>query len=83
MSLSMTTFTNLHMFCFSIYLQIRLSDFVHLARSIVGGKSLTTPHGTWWPMEATRRLAVLFVTTLALLFARLQIMGSQLPVFTR
>lgn len=63
---------------------MRLSDFLHLARSVVSGKSLmtTTPHG-WWPHEATKRLLVLVVTTLALLFARLQIMGSQLPVFTR
>uniref|UniRef100_A0A336KWY0 dolichyl-phosphate-mannose--protein mannosyltransferase n=1 Tax=Culicoides sonorensis TaxID=179676 RepID=A0A336KWY0_CULSO len=45
---------------------------------------MTTPHGiVWWPHEATKRLVVLVVTTLALLFARLQIMGSQLPVFTR
>lgn len=64
---------------------MRLSDFLHLARSVISGKSLmTTPHGiVWWPHEATKRLVVLVLTTLALLFARLQIMGSQLPVFTR
>lgn len=65
-----------------LYLQIRLSDIYHLARSVMSGKSLALPSG-WWPHEATRRLAVLCVATVALLFARLQIMGSQLPVFTR
>ncbi|XP_058831025.1 protein O-mannosyl-transferase Tmtc3-like [Topomyia yanbarensis] len=62
--------------------KIRLGDIYHLARSVMSGKSLTLPSG-WWPHEATRRLAVLCVATVALLFARLQIMGSQLPVFTR
>lgn len=62
--------------------KIRLSDIYHLARSVLSGKSLALPSG-WWPHEATRRLAVLCVATVALLFARLQIMGSQLPVFTR
>ncbi|KAL1404068.1 hypothetical protein pipiens_019080, partial [Culex pipiens pipiens] len=61
---------------------IRLSDIYHLARSVMSGKSLALPSG-WWPHEATRRLAVLCVSTVALLFVRLQIMGSQLPVFTR
>ncbi|XP_052873324.1 protein O-mannosyl-transferase Tmtc3 [Anopheles cruzii] len=64
--------------------KIRLGDIYHLARSMAsgGGKSLALPTG-WWPHEASRRLVVLCVTTVALLFARLQIMGSQLPVFTR
>lgn len=70
------------MFSF-VYLQIRLSDFLHIARSLISGKNLTTPQGIWWPQEATKRLAILVVMTLTLLFARLQIMGSQLPVFTR
>ncbi|KFB49857.1 hypothetical protein ZHAS_00017881 [Anopheles sinensis] len=61
---------------------IRLGDIYHLARSMMSGKSFALPAG-WWPHEASRRLAVLCVTTVALLFARLQIMGSQLPVFTR
>ncbi|XP_055629787.1 protein O-mannosyl-transferase Tmtc3-like [Toxorhynchites rutilus septentrionalis] len=60
--------------------KLRLGDIYHLARSAMTGKTL--PSG-WWPHEATRRLVVLFVATVALLFARLQIMGSQLPVFTR
>lgn len=62
--------------------QIRLGDIYHLARSMMSGKTFALPTG-WWPHEASRRLAVLCVTTVALLFARLQIMGSQLPVFTR
>ncbi|XP_050093554.1 protein O-mannosyl-transferase Tmtc3 [Anopheles aquasalis] len=62
--------------------KIRLGDIYHLARSMMSGKSLALPTG-WWPHEASRRLVVLCVTTVALLFARLQIMGSQLPVFTR
>lgn len=36
-----------------------------------------------WSGEATKRLTVLAATTICLLLARLQIMGSQLPVFTR
>nr|XP_040240135.2 protein O-mannosyl-transferase Tmtc3 [Anopheles coluzzii]XP_040240136.2 protein O-mannosyl-transferase Tmtc3 [Anopheles coluzzii]XP_040240137.2 protein O-mannosyl-transferase Tmtc3 [Anopheles coluzzii]XP_040240138.2 protein O-mannosyl-transferase Tmtc3 [Anopheles coluzzii]XP_040240139.2 protein O-mannosyl-transferase Tmtc3 [Anopheles coluzzii]XP_049465911.1 protein O-mannosyl-transferase Tmtc3 [Anopheles coluzzii] len=62
--------------------KIRLGDIYHLARSMMSGKTFALPTG-WWPHEASRRLAVLCVTTVALLFARLQIMGSQLPVFTR
>lgn len=63
-------------------LQIRLGDLSHLARALLGNKSITLPSGTW-SCEASRRLAVLCLTTIALLIVRLQIMGSQLPVFTR
>jgi hypothetical protein len=69
-------------FLFPLNFQIRVGDFLQLARSVISGKTLTLPIG-WWPHEASRRLAVLCVATLALLFVRLQIMGSQLPVFTR
>lgn len=59
-----------------------MGDLQQLARVILGGKSISLPSGSW-PHEASRRLAVLCLTTIALLFVRLQIMGSQLPVFTR
>uniref|UniRef100_A0A182MBI3 Uncharacterized protein n=1 Tax=Anopheles culicifacies TaxID=139723 RepID=A0A182MBI3_9DIPT len=65
-----------------VWNSIRLGDIYHLARSMMSGKTFALPTG-WWPHEASRRLAILCVTTVALLFARLQIMGSQLPVFTR
>lgn len=54
-----------------------------MIRTVVSGKTPTSLGTSWWPQEATRRLIVLCVSTLALLFARLHIMGSQLPVFTR
>lgn len=59
-----------------------MGDLQQLAKVILGGKSISLPSGSW-PHEASRRLAVLCLTTIALLFVRLQIMGSQLPVFTR
>lgn len=60
--------------------QLRLPDLYYIIRSIISGKN--SVHLTW-PSEATKRLCVLAVTTIVLLLARLQIMGSQLPVFTR
>ncbi|XP_059617284.1 protein O-mannosyl-transferase Tmtc3 [Phlebotomus argentipes] len=62
--------------------KIRLSDLQQLCRAILGGKSVSLPSGSW-PNEASKRLAVLCLSTIGLLFVRLQIMGSQLPVFTR
>ncbi|XP_055681883.1 protein O-mannosyl-transferase Tmtc3-like [Lutzomyia longipalpis] len=61
--------------------KIRLSDLQQLCRAILGGKSVSLPSGSW-PNEASKRLAVLCLSTIGLLFVRLQIMGSQLPVFT-
>lgn len=62
--------------------QVHINDMRHLVQTIASGKtpSLAT---SWWPSEATRRLVVICLSTLGLLFARLHIMGSQLPVFTR
>lgn len=42
-----------------------------------------SPYHLPWSSEATKRLVALSATTFCLLLARLQIMGSQLPVFTR
>jgi protein O-mannosyl-transferase len=63
-------------------MQVHVNDIKHLIQTIASGKtpSLAT---SWWPSEATRRLVVICLSTLGLLFARLHIMGSQLPVFTR
>lgn len=63
--------------------QVHINDIKQLIRTIVSGKTPASLGTSWWPQEATRRLIVLCVSTLALLFARLHIMGSQLPVFTR
>lgn len=61
-------------------LQLRLPDIYYIIRSMINGKN--SVHLSW-PIEATKRLCVLAVTTILLLLVRLQIMGSQLPVFTR
>ena len=63
-------------------MQLHMNDIKHLIQSVASGKapSLAT---NWWPVEASRRLIVLCLSTLALLFARLHIMGSTLPVFTK
>ncbi|KAL7043207.1 hypothetical protein ACKWTF_001427 [Chironomus riparius] len=62
--------------------KLHINDIRHLIQNVASGKapSLST---NWWPNEATRRLIVLCLSTLGLLFARLNIMGSQLPVFTK
>lgn len=67
---------------FCIILQVNINDIKHLIQTVASGKtpSLAT---SWWPSEATRRLVVICLSTLGLLLARLHIMGSQLPVFTR
>lgn len=49
-------------------------------KSLISTKST---HHLPWSSEGTKRLCVLAVTTICLLLVRLQIMGSQLPVFTR
>ena len=73
--------------CYAIYFssfffQTRLYDLTHLVKALRGSKTISVSAGAW-PYEASRRIAVLCLTTIALLFVRLQIMGSQLPVFTR
>lgn len=62
--------------------QISIRNIVHFIRCIISGKSFSLPAGTW-TSDTKKRLLVLFCTTLALLFARFKVMGSQLPVFTR
>ncbi|XP_022904598.2 protein O-mannosyl-transferase Tmtc3-like [Onthophagus taurus] len=60
--------------------RMRLQEIKYLLKSAITTKS--TPQLSL-SQEATKRLAVLGVTTICLLLIRLQIMGSQLPVFTR
>lgn len=62
--------------------QISIRNIVHFIRCIVSGKSFSLPSGTW-TSDTKKRLLILLCTTLALLFARFKVMGSQLPVFTR
>lgn len=66
----------------SPYAQISVRSIVHCLRCIVSGKSFILPSATW-TSDAKKRLCVLFLMTIALLFARFKVMGSQLPVFTR
>ncbi|XP_057659425.1 protein O-mannosyl-transferase Tmtc3-like [Diorhabda carinulata] len=58
--------------------KVRLPELKYMLKTAIISKS---PYP--WSGKATKRLAVLASTTLCLLLARLQIMGSQLPVFTR
>lgn len=60
--------------------QVRLQEIKHLVKSTITAKS---SYHLPWSNKATKRLFVLATTTICLLLARLQIMGSQLPVFTR
>lgn len=60
--------------------KLRVSDLQYLVRWLVSGKGAV--NNSWTP-DVTRRLAVLFASTVGLLVLRLQIMGSKLPVFTR
>lgn len=62
--------------------QISLRNIVHMFRCVLSGKSLTLSSVTW-TSESKKRLLVLLLTTLGLLFGRFKVMGSQLPVFTR
>lgn len=69
-------------FGFFFSTQISIRNIVHCLRCIVSGKSFILPSGTW-TSDTKKRLCVLFLTTIGLLFARFKVMGSQLPVFTR
>ncbi|RZC36371.1 transmembrane and TPR repeat-containing protein -like [Asbolus verrucosus] len=60
--------------------KMRLPEIKHVIKTAITAKS---SYHLPWSSEATKRLLVLSATTLCLLLARLQIMGSQLPVFTR
>ncbi|XP_050298329.1 protein O-mannosyl-transferase Tmtc3-like [Anthonomus grandis grandis] len=60
--------------------KVKLDDINHFLKAAVTAKSsYHLPKSN----AGTKRLFVLFITTILLLLARLQIMGSQLPVFTR
>ncbi|ERL91949.1 hypothetical protein D910_09272 [Dendroctonus ponderosae] len=60
--------------------RVKLEDMKSFAKSAVTPKSsFHLPKSN----AAAKRLFVLFIFTILLLLARLQIMGSQLPVFTR
>ncbi|XP_066245654.1 protein O-mannosyl-transferase Tmtc3-like isoform X1 [Euwallacea similis] len=60
--------------------KIKLEDMRQFLKSAMTAKSsYHLPKSN----AATKRLLLLFLTTLLLLLGRLQIMGSQLPVFTR
>lgn len=63
-------------------IQISVRSMAHLLRCILNGKRFTLSSGAW-TTESKKRLIVLFLTTIGLLFARFKVMGSQLPVFTR
>ncbi|KAG5866812.1 hypothetical protein JTB14_002095 [Gonioctena quinquepunctata] len=58
--------------------KVRLPELKYMLKTAIISKS---PYP--WSGKATKRLALLASTTFCLLLARLQIMGSQLPVFTR
>ncbi|EFA01829.1 protein O-mannosyl-transferase Tmtc3 [Tribolium castaneum] len=60
--------------------KVRLPEIKHVVKAAITAKS---SYHLPWSSEATKRLLVLSATTMCLLLARLQIMGSQLPVFTR
>ncbi|CRK86591.1 CLUMA_CG000216, isoform A [Clunio marinus] len=62
--------------------KVHMNDLKHMLQNVTCGKAPSLTNN-WWPNEATRRLVVLCLSTVGLLFARLHIMGSQLPVFTR
>lgn len=62
--------------------QIRLKDLVEFVELLWSEKGITILKNVA-TSRASKRLAVLTVTTLMLLYFRLQIMGSQLPVFTK
>lgn len=60
--------------------KFRLPELKYILKWAVTAK---TSYHFPWSNEATKRLAIIFITTATLLLVRLQIMGSQLPVFTR
>lgn len=60
--------------------QVRLQQIKHILKSAFSSKS---SYQLPWSNNATKRIIVLITSTVLLLLFRLQIMGSQLPVFTR
>lgn len=68
------------LYTFLLLFQVRLQEIKHVIKSTITAKS---SYHLPWSNKATKRLFVLATTTICLLLARLQIMGSQLPVFTR
>ncbi|XP_022237987.1 transmembrane and TPR repeat-containing protein CG4050-like isoform X1 [Limulus polyphemus] len=59
--------------------KLRLQDLLYVRKNIVASKAQPPP----WFREMVLRLAVLVLGALGLLFGRFQVMGAQLPVFTR
>ncbi|XP_065334770.1 protein O-mannosyl-transferase Tmtc3 isoform X1 [Cloeon dipterum] len=59
--------------------KVRLQDLMHTLRATLEGKNTPLP----WSVEASKRLAALVGSAIALLALRVQIMGARLPVFTR
>ncbi|XP_022250818.1 transmembrane and TPR repeat-containing protein CG4050-like [Limulus polyphemus] len=59
--------------------KLRLPDLLYIGQNIVASKAQPPP----WFREMMLRLTVLIFSALGLLFVRFQIMGAQLPVFTR
>lgn len=59
--------------------KLRIGDLMQLTRTVLSGKGPLPS----WAAEVVQRICVLAGAALALLLARVQIMGAQLPVFTR
>lgn len=62
--------------------QIRLKDFANFVELLWSEKGISILKNLA-TSRSSKRLVVLTATTLLLLYFRLQIMGSQLPVFTK
>ncbi|XP_022238245.1 transmembrane and TPR repeat-containing protein CG4050-like [Limulus polyphemus] len=59
--------------------KVRLLDLLYIGQNLMGSKA---PPPVWL-REMMLRLTVLFLSSLGLLVGRFQVMGAQLPVFTR
>ncbi|XP_076324037.1 protein O-mannosyl-transferase Tmtc3-like isoform X3 [Tachypleus tridentatus] len=59
--------------------KLRLSDLLYVGQNVMASKAQPPP----WLREMMLRLTVLILCALGLLIGRFQIMGAQLPVFTR
>ncbi|XP_063987197.1 protein O-mannosyl-transferase Tmtc3 [Diachasmimorpha longicaudata] len=59
--------------------KVRALDILLAVKIAFGGNKLNPT----WSGEGTKRLAALTLVTMSLLFVRLHVMGSRLPVFTR
>lgn len=59
--------------------QMTLGDILDVLKGFVRGK----PYFPGWLRNSTIRAGFLVCSTLLLLFARIKVMGAQLPIFTR